>query len=307
MTDRFADRLRQERNFLGLNQTDFGALGGVTKCAQQNYEKGRRSPDVVYLEGIAAGGADIVYLLTGERARPAHLPPEDDITSATRPSNPAASVSSLDPEGSPIGHAYRVEIPAGWKAVRAVLYPEPSAPRGSAGPDMRDPLQAGFRRFAAGVLLCRPEADGREAVREFASGASLEAAFLRPDGRYLQASPDRPAFGVLPLACSTTEWTGGSGSGDCLVVLPSVRFPHLPGKTYPLPLLFVDGREILPPEDESAPSACAASGTCPDGDMGAPSGSLSAPSSGFGFFDPELAKRSNRKDAFLTGEVPKGF
>lgn len=31
----------------------------------------------------------------------------------------------------------------------------------------------------------------------------------------------------------------------------------------------------LPPEDESAPSACAASGTCPDGDMGAPSGSLS--------------------------------
>lgn len=31
---------------------------------------------------------------------------------------------------------------------------------------------------------------------------------------------------------------------------------------------------LLPPEDESAPSACAASGTCPDGDLGAPSGPL---------------------------------
>ena len=69
-----SDRLREERERLGLNQVEFGAVGGVKKLAQINYEKGERHPDSAYLAAIAAAGADVLYILTGERssAQPAH-------------------------------------------------------------------------------------------------------------------------------------------------------------------------------------------------------------------------------------------
>ena len=35
-------RLKEERERLGLNQTDFGLIGGVKKLAQLNYEKDER-------------------------------------------------------------------------------------------------------------------------------------------------------------------------------------------------------------------------------------------------------------------------
>ena len=64
-------RLREERERLGLSQEKFGALGGVKKLAQINYEKGERHPDSAYLAAIAAAGADVLYVLTGERDGPA--------------------------------------------------------------------------------------------------------------------------------------------------------------------------------------------------------------------------------------------
>lgn len=63
-----SDRLREERERLGLNQVEFGAVGGVKKLAQINYEKGERHPDSAYLAAIAAAGADVLYVLTGERS-----------------------------------------------------------------------------------------------------------------------------------------------------------------------------------------------------------------------------------------------
>ena len=60
-------RLREERNRLGENQEVFGRLGGVGKHAQINYEKGERSPDGDYFARIAAGGADVLYIITGMR------------------------------------------------------------------------------------------------------------------------------------------------------------------------------------------------------------------------------------------------
>ena len=70
-----SDRLREERERLGMNQVDFGAVGGVKKLAQINYEKGERSPDSAYLAAIAAAGADVLYILTGQRAGGAAAPP----------------------------------------------------------------------------------------------------------------------------------------------------------------------------------------------------------------------------------------
>lgn len=62
------ERLKEERERLGLNQTDFAALAGASKNTQYNYEKGGRSPDSIYLAAAAAQGVDILYVVTGQRA-----------------------------------------------------------------------------------------------------------------------------------------------------------------------------------------------------------------------------------------------
>lgn len=43
-------------------------MGGVQRRAQINYEKGERQPDTDYLAALAAAGADVLYILTGERS-----------------------------------------------------------------------------------------------------------------------------------------------------------------------------------------------------------------------------------------------
>ncbi len=61
------DRLRELREAKRLNQEGFGALAGVSKNTQNNYETGKRKPTFDYLEALAAAGVDVVYLLTGRR------------------------------------------------------------------------------------------------------------------------------------------------------------------------------------------------------------------------------------------------
>ncbi|WP_221227654.1 helix-turn-helix domain-containing protein [Rhodocyclus tenuis] len=60
-------RLREERERLGLNQSDFGAAGGVGRKTQFNYEEAERSPDAAYLAAIATAGVDVQYVITGQR------------------------------------------------------------------------------------------------------------------------------------------------------------------------------------------------------------------------------------------------
>lgn len=62
------DRLREERERLGMNQTQFGDLAGVTKKTQMLYEGEQRSPKADYLTSIAQAGVDVQYLLTGNRS-----------------------------------------------------------------------------------------------------------------------------------------------------------------------------------------------------------------------------------------------
>jgi transcriptional regulator with XRE-family HTH domain len=61
----FSDRLKEERERLGFNQEAFGAIGGVKRLAQGNYEKGERAPDLNYLAAISKVGADVLYIVTG--------------------------------------------------------------------------------------------------------------------------------------------------------------------------------------------------------------------------------------------------
>ncbi len=64
----FGERLRSERERLGLSQPAFGDLCGVGKHSQINYETGRRAPDSDYLMAAMNAGVDVHYLITGERS-----------------------------------------------------------------------------------------------------------------------------------------------------------------------------------------------------------------------------------------------
>lgn len=68
-----SDRLRAEREALGLSQQALAERCGIGARSQRNYESGERAPDATYLAAIAAAGADVRYILTGSREG---LPPE---------------------------------------------------------------------------------------------------------------------------------------------------------------------------------------------------------------------------------------
>ncbi|WP_371914179.1 XRE family transcriptional regulator [Pseudomonas sp. 28 E 9] len=62
------ERLREERERLGKNQTDFGVSAGVSRGTQKAYELGASSPDIRYLSGLQELGVDVYYVLTGSQA-----------------------------------------------------------------------------------------------------------------------------------------------------------------------------------------------------------------------------------------------
>ena len=69
------DRLREVREALGLSQQALAERFGIILRSQRNYESGERLPDAAYLAAIAAAGADVLYILTGQRAGGASAPP----------------------------------------------------------------------------------------------------------------------------------------------------------------------------------------------------------------------------------------
>lgn len=69
------ERLREERERLGLSQPKFGELLGTTKQTVFAWETGRTAPDGLQLGVIAAAGADVLYIVTGQRGAPLAPPP----------------------------------------------------------------------------------------------------------------------------------------------------------------------------------------------------------------------------------------
>ncbi len=73
-------RLKEVREARGLSQSEFaeiaGAAGvpGATRQSQAKYEKGLATPSAAYLAAIAAAGADVLYILTGQRQGGAAAP-----------------------------------------------------------------------------------------------------------------------------------------------------------------------------------------------------------------------------------------
>ena len=68
IADGVGERLREERERLGLNQTDFGGLLGVSRGTQKNYELGANSLDLRYVSALVEHHVDAGYVLTGERS-----------------------------------------------------------------------------------------------------------------------------------------------------------------------------------------------------------------------------------------------
>ncbi|EOG5604249.1 MULTISPECIES: helix-turn-helix domain-containing protein [Providencia] len=62
------ERIRSERERIGLSQMAFGEVGGVKKLAQLKYEQGERSPDVLYLAALSKIGVDVQFIVTGVRS-----------------------------------------------------------------------------------------------------------------------------------------------------------------------------------------------------------------------------------------------
>lgn len=52
-----------------MSQAEFGALGGVKRLAQANYEADKRDPDAAYLMALAEKGVDVFYLVSGIREK----------------------------------------------------------------------------------------------------------------------------------------------------------------------------------------------------------------------------------------------
>lgn len=89
------DRLREEREQLGFNQTAFGAIGGVQKQAQLKYEKGERFPGADYLAAVAKVGVDVQYVVTGIRCPNALSDDESELVARFRKAPVAVKASAL--------------------------------------------------------------------------------------------------------------------------------------------------------------------------------------------------------------------
>lgn len=64
---RIADRLLEERQRLGLSQTEAAKAGDVAFRTYQNYESGERHPNAETLANLFVAGFDVLYILTGGR------------------------------------------------------------------------------------------------------------------------------------------------------------------------------------------------------------------------------------------------
>lgn len=107
-------RLREERERLEMTQEEFGQAGGVLKRALIRYEKGERMPDAAFLAAIAAAGADVLYILTGQRS---------GVAAAAPVATPAPAVSAGDRTLLENFHAAPAQVQAGIKTTLGAFAP----------------------------------------------------------------------------------------------------------------------------------------------------------------------------------------
>lgn len=68
------ERLREQRESLGMNQTDFAGAAGVSRKTLFGYETGERAPDASALAAWEKLGLDVLYVVTGRPASGLPMP-----------------------------------------------------------------------------------------------------------------------------------------------------------------------------------------------------------------------------------------
>lgn len=111
-------RLQEERKRLGLTQEAVAAQLGATKRSVINWEGGAALPGAEVLARYAAAGADVLYILTGQRAGGASAPP------------PPRAVSEGDRILLDNFHAAPAQVQAGVKTALGAFASAGSARRG---------------------------------------------------------------------------------------------------------------------------------------------------------------------------------
>lgn len=95
-------RLKEERERIGLNQTVLGAIGGVRKQAQLKYENDASSPNANYLFEISKIGMDIQYIVLGIRTQQAINEEETALLAAYRAATPEVRQFMLQGRKPPV-------------------------------------------------------------------------------------------------------------------------------------------------------------------------------------------------------------
>lgn len=62
------ERIRSEREHLGHSQDQWASAAGIHRNTQAKYERSEGAPDANYLAAIEEIGADIAYIVTGEKS-----------------------------------------------------------------------------------------------------------------------------------------------------------------------------------------------------------------------------------------------
>ncbi|PHM36181.1 transcriptional regulator [Xenorhabdus mauleonii] len=67
------NRIKEERERLGLSKMDFAHLTGYPGHVQTSYERDEIMPEGMYLQEITKHGCDTLYIITGHKERPIKL------------------------------------------------------------------------------------------------------------------------------------------------------------------------------------------------------------------------------------------
>lgn len=107
------ERLREQRENLGMNQTDFAAAAGVSRKTLFGYETGERAPDAAALAAWEKLGVDVLYVITGkghivtDQSNPATSPGLPETTHPVTESKAVTEGPPLDDQAATAG-----QIPA---------------------------------------------------------------------------------------------------------------------------------------------------------------------------------------------------
>lgn len=71
----FAQRIKDERERIGMTQEQFAAVAGIKRNAQSKYERGKSTPTVTYLLAISSV-VDVGFILTGKQQNMTLTPEE---------------------------------------------------------------------------------------------------------------------------------------------------------------------------------------------------------------------------------------